>query len=469
MPHSTTDTIVAVSSPPGRSPRGLIRLSGPGTEEILALIVVPRELKARQLLPCRIQLDEAAPPLPALLAFFPAPRSYTGQPIAELQPPGNPALLERVLHRIIALGARLAEPGEFTFRAYLAGKMDLTQAEGIAATIAAVSDGQLQAATMLRQGKLGRISERLVYELGNALALVEAGIDFVDQDDVVPIAPAALDRRLSVIHLELDELLLKARAWGAIEALPRVVLVGPPSAGKSTLLNALLGRQRAVISETPGTTRDVLAEPLTIQTASGAAIELMLVDIAGLDEARSAIDRDMQAAARGAIESADLLLLITDASAAACGVAAPVPLPPHKPSLHVRTKADLPSPAPPVTPGLPGLPAITCDVTVSAHTSAGLDALRSLIAERLASRAVSLSADTLALQPRHESALRAARIALVKARQLVDPQVADLSLSHVELIASALRETLDHLAGLGGELTPDDVIGRIFSTFCIGK
>ena len=396
--------------------------------------------------------------MPALLAFFPAPRNFTGQDIAEIQVPGNPALLERLLHRVIALGARLAEPGEFTFRAYLAGKLDLTQAEGIAATIAAVSDGQLMAATMLRDGQLGRYGQDLVHELGNALALVEAGIDFVDQDDVVAIAPDKLDKRLAYVHMRLDELLLKARSWGAIEALPRVGLVGAPSAGKSTLLNALLGRTRAVISETPGTTRDVLAEPLVLKTEGGATIELMLVDIAGLDEARSVLDHDMQAAASRAIASADLLLLVADP--AARGFATSTPLPSDKPTLRVRTKADLVSTA---------SPSPESDVIVSAHTGQGLDTLRSLIAKQLAGRATSVSADTLALQPRHESALCAARDALNKARQLVDPQRGSAALAHSELIAAGMREALDHLAGLGGELTPDDVIGRIFSTFCIGK
>ncbi len=176
------------------------------------------------------------PPLPALLAIYQAPASYTGEYVAELQVPGHPALLERLLQQAVHAGARLAEPGEFTFRGFTAGKFDLTQAEGIAATISAVSDSQLEAAALLRNGRLGTWAHDLVDALGSALALVEAGIDFVDQEDVVPITPGDLNDRLRTIADRLDELVRHSRSWGALEALPRVVLVGPPSAGKSDVV-----------------------------------------------------------------------------------------------------------------------------------------------------------------------------------------------------------------------------------------
>ena len=448
MPHANDDTIVAVSSPPGRSPRGLIRISGPGSQSILQHLT-DTEITPRTVVACRLRTGALS--LPALLTLFTAPRSYTGQDLAEIQLPGNPALLDRILHTITALGARTAEPGEFTFRAYLAGKLDLTQAEGIAATIAATSDSQLQAATLLREGKLGQYATQLVDALGTQLALVEAGIDFTDQDDVVPIPPGKLDENLAGIQATLNDVLSHSRSWGAIEALPRVVLVGDPSTGKSTLFNALLGRQRAVISEQSGTTRDLLAEPLTLRSESGHAVEVMLIDIAGLDEPRNFIDEQMQMAAQNAIRSADLILSIS----------ARGPLPAGVPVIELITKCDDENNDATGSP----LPVLR----ISAHTGRNLDVLRSLIARRLGERAVSVAADMLALQPRHESALRTALADISAARDLLAPQREDHSIMHVELIAGALRSALDQLAALGGTLTPDDVIGRVFATFCVGK
>lgn len=481
---ATEDTIVAVSSPPGRSPRGLIRCSGPASHDILVGLLDPASppasprgpapLPPRTLIACRIHIpacDRAggaasALPLPAFMAFFPAPRSYTGQDMAEVQCPGNPALLDRLVRRMTQLGGRLAEPGEFTFRAFLAGKLDLTQAEGVAATIAAVSDGQLQAAALLRQGSLGRFAHELVDALADQLALIEAGIDFTDQEDVVPVPPGTLDDRLAQVGTRLEDLLGRSRPWSALESLPRVVLVGRPSAGKSTLFNVLLGRERAVTSPLPGTTRDVLMEPLTLREAQGRCVEVMLVDVAGLDSPQGALDRDVQAAARRAIRSADLLLHLHDAGDhpqldtdfAAWPQDSPTAAPPV---VRVRTKADLAA----------GEAAHPSDVgiAVSAVTGQGLDALRVAIVQRLGGRAVSVAAEALALQPRHESALRQACEHLEAARALLAPQRDARHIARAELVAGYLRQALDELAGLGGRMTPDDVIGRVFARFCIGK
>ncbi|MFW6059531.1 MAG: tRNA modification GTPase [Phycisphaeraceae bacterium] len=446
------DTIAAVSSPPGRSPRALIRIAGDQLRTVLRALIdgetptTPRTLH-------RVRLKN--PRLPALLTTFAAPASYTGDDLAELQVVGHPALLERLLQQTIRAGARLAEPGEFTFRAFTAGKLDLTQAEGIAATIAAISDSQLAAASLLREGKLGTFAASLVDELGNALALVEAGIDFVDQEDVVPVPPPELDARLQSLAAQLHQLLQRSRSWGALEALPRVVLVGPPSTGKSTLFNALLGRPRAVIDPAPGTTRDVLIEPMTLTAPTGQTVEVELVDIAGLDRPSAALDEQVQAAAQRAIAQADLILAVNDAPTAN---APPIAPPVGATVLHVRTRIDQ-HPTPPPDDTLP----------VSAHTGAGLDTLRRAIAQRIGARGVSVAAEMLALQPRHEQALRNADHHLAAARDLLAPQRDAHQLTHTELIAGEMRSALDALASLGGRLSPDDVLGRVFATFCIGK
>lgn len=452
-------TIVAISSPPGRSLRGLLRVSGPAARDIACRLMADAQAwpPPRRLRPERIRLRSLTAAtslsLPALIAFFRGPASYTGEDMLEIQLPGSPHLLHRLLDYVVQLGARLAEPGEFTFRAFLNGKMDLTQAEGVAAAIAAVGDAQLQAANLLRAGELGRFAGRLADQLAGALALVEAGIDFTDQEDVVPMAPAALEAEIQAARAALSQLLSRCRSYAALGQLPRVVLAGPPNSGKSTLFNALLGRRRAVTSPLPGATRDVLAEPLTLQSPAGRC-EVLLLDVAGLDDLAAAtlLDQDVQRQARAALQSADLVLLLSAPDAPASCLP-----PPTGTVLRLGAKSDLPGPAAP-----------SCELLVSALTGENLPQLRTLIAQRLASRAVSLSAQTLALQPRHEAALRSA-LASLDAAQAMLASCSDDLLPDGELLAHHLRAALDELSALAGKLAPDDVLSRVFATFCIGK
>lgn len=437
-----TDTIVAVSSPPGVSARALIRVSGSEAARIAAGLIEPLPDRPRTMTRVRLR----SPPIPCWCVHYAGPRSFTGEDLIELQLPGNPVLLERVVRSAVQAGARPAEPGEFTFRAFAAGRLDLTQAEGVAATIAATSDSQLAAATLLREGELGRLAGAAVDRLAALLARVEAGIDFTDQEDVVAIAPATLDAELRAVERELADVLARARPWRTIESLPWVVLVGRPSIGKSTLFNALLGRARAVVSATAGTTRDLLVEPWALDDGEGRRIEVMLVDLAGLDAPRAALDRTVQAAARDAIARADLVLQINDLAVRH-----------DAPALRVRTRIDIDPPD----------DASAYDVCVSARTGEGLEALRRAIYAAVASRGVSMAGDLLALQPRHDQALRAAAAALAEARRQFD--AAAPALARPERVAAALRVGLDHLGELGGAMTPDDVLGRVFATFCIGK
>ncbi|MCP3904965.1 MAG: hypothetical protein GY715_15180 [Planctomycetes bacterium] len=464
----TTSVILAVASPPGRSARGIVRLSGPDTFDLLrphlaaddgAAVGADRGLHAAT-------LSLAFGQVRCLALLFPAPASYTGEDAVELHMPGNPTLLERVVDALIdaadgrRIAARRAQPGEFTARAYLGGRVDLIQAEAVAATISARSDAALRAAGLLRSGAVGRVARAQSDAVASILALVEAGIDFTDQEDVVPISPAELRRRLALVRAELRERLDHAVGTEQLEAVPWVVLGGAPNAGKSTLFNALLGHPRAVVSTSAGTTRDVLTEPLCVATEHGAA-EVLLVDLAGIEVPRDPLTRRMQGAAAETLARAELVLWC-----AAAGGPPPARPPDVEPSrsLVVRTKADLVDDARPDDPDPRG-----DGIAVSAFTGTGMEALRQAIARRLADRAVSLAADATVLHPRHEAALRRALVGLDEAEHLVERSGDVRSLADVELVAAALRAALDALGELAGDVTPDEVLGRVFAEFCVGK
>ncbi len=440
----TTAVILAVASPPGRSLRGIVRLSGDGCFDLLAAHVRdPAVIRGRGVTRTRLLIDGLD--MPAVVLSFPGPRSYTGENSAELQVPGNPVLLERLLDslldsgRLLGIDTRRAEPGEFTARAFFNGRMTLTQAEGVAAVIAAESDAQLRAGRLLCNGTLGTLARGLADQLADALALVEAGIDFTDQDDVVAIAPDDLRSRLASLCERIDDQLDRSVGTEQLAAIPWVVLTGEPNAGKSTLFNALLGRTRAVVSDMPGTTRDVLTEPLTIETAHGPA-EVMLVDLDGAEASSSMINRKMQSAAAAALQHAELRLHCVPVNDQR-------DLSSDEQTIVVRTKADLGAASDPQS------------LSVSATAGQGIDTLKGRIAQSLADRVVSLASDALALGPRHERAFQCARRNLREAMELDQP----------ELIAAAMRAALDDLSALAGDMTPDDVLGRIFATFCVGK
>lgn len=461
------DTIVATATPPGRSARAMVRLSGPGAHAaIRALLhndVLPRDGE-RRLAPCLIMLPSASPgsplPLPALIARFNAPRSYTGEDTIELQCVGNPNVVQRLLAALTAMeGVRRAEPGEFSARAYLNGKMTLAEAEGVAAVIAADSGEQLSAARELLEGRTGERYRAWSDEAATLLALVEAGIDFTDQEDVIAIAPAALAARLEALRSSMAQH-VGAKAGGeARHALPRIVLAGAPNAGKSTLFNALLGRTRAVASPAAGTTRDVLTEELDLSPDCPGAGTVLLQDVAGLespfgdhaekgslaDPRSSEIEHAAQHAAATAIARADLLLWC-DPTSDFSGLKTPdVPL------IRLRTFADQAGPN-----------AGSADLSVCALDGYHLADLRRLVAARL--RTVR-SAGIAALLPRHHAALAAAYGHLSQA--LTDTAAAGPA--QPEVTAAHLRLALDALGELSGVVSPDEVLGRVFASFCIGK
>ncbi len=428
----------------------MVRLSGSGTREVLASVLSDRPPQfERGCFRSRFKLDDRRA-LPVLAAVFRAPASYTGEDSAEILFAGNPGLAERILARLAACeGVRLAGPGEFSARAYLNERLSLEQAEGVAAVIAAQNGEQLAAATELLEGSTGREYRHWADELTTLLALVEAGIDFTDQEDVVPIAPGELARRIGALMHEMGRRVGGPGAAASDGHLPRVVLVGRPNAGKSTLFNAMLGRERAVVSSIAGTTRDVLEEELDLSGVLPGAGSVMLVDVAGLDDAVSpGIGADAQAAALGAAAKADVVVHCDPDGrfAEISGVAA-------KPVIRVRTKADLPAARPD-----------DGDVAVCALDGWHLGVLGRAIADAsCGSRGDGLSA----VLPRHRRALLRAGESLRDAAEAF--AAADHRLGEPELVAGALRQALDAMEELVGRISPDDVIGRVFATFCVGK
>ncbi len=437
------DTMVAISSATGRAARMILRISGPESRKIATQLGV--EIVGILPSASRHQLRFAGLACPGWVYAFAGPRSYTGQDLIELHIPGNPSLARMLMDWIVSLGARIAEPGEFTARAYFNGKLDLAQAEGVAATVSAQSRQHLAAARQLMAGELARRLRPAMDSLADTLALVEAGIDFSDEG-IQFLSPADLDHRIGAILEQLESLVAESGRFEKLTHEPTIVLAGRPSAGKSTLTNALAGRSRSIVSPTPGTTRDALS--VEIALARGV---VRLVDVAGLDDSRpheqSPVHRDiqtrMQEMAGRAIEQADVLVRVRDSTDQRPEVDLP-----RAADLRVRSKADL----------LPQIPHDSGPLFVSALTGLGMNALREAL-DRAAFRSDAGGA-SVALTARHLGCLDEAMSGLRRARDVG---------GSMELPAAELRGALDELGQVLGVVTPDDILGKIFSKFCVGK
>jgi len=453
------DTIAAVSSAAGAAARMIVRVSGSRALQLAADIscLSPESLPAGFEL--RAPLHFADLVVPASLYVFRTPRSYTGDDVVEFHLPGNPLLARMLIDHLHAAGARPADPGEFTARAFFNGRLDLSEAEGVAATIAAGNERELSAARQLMAGELARRLRPAMDAVAEALALVEAGIDFADEEGVSFLTPAQLRERIAAADAALAGLLDDSTRFERLAHEPTAVLVGRPNAGKSTLLNALAGENRAVTSPVAGTTRDILSAEIVLPRGI-----LRLIDVAGLEEDDTApagdIPTQMRDRALRAVESADLVIFVRDATDPRPPLA-----PGRPPNLIVLTKQDLVGHTRSPSPGAPGegRGGGPPDAhAVSALTGVGMPEFRARLDRLAFGDPASAAGATLALNARHVDAVRESRAALSRARSLGDE-------ASPEVVALELREALDAMGRVLGSVTPDDLLGRIFSTFCIGK
>ncbi len=446
MISASPDTVAAIATAPGRGGVGVIRVSGPGAENV-ALGLLGRLPKPRYAMLAEFKDAQGAAIDQGLALYFPAPHSYTGESVLELHGHGGPAVLQALLARCLELDARPAEPGEFTRRAYLNGKLDLAQAEAVADLIDAASVEAARSAARSLMGEFSRRVQALQASLTELRMRVEATIDFPEEEDVVAVEAARVKAGLEQTLAELERVLAGAEQGALLREGVHVALIGQPNVGKSSLLNALAGEEVAIVTEIAGTTRDAIRQAVDIE-----GVPFWLVDTAGLRETDDPVEKLGIARTWAAVEKAGIALLLVDA---AHGIgpaeqAIIARLPAAIARLTVHNKIDLRQEAPRMLED--------DGVWVSAKTGAGMDLLRQALL-RLAGWQPAGEGTFLARR-RHVRALEDTRAHLHSAAQLA---------GQLELQAEELRLAQEDLGAITGEHTPDDLLGEIFSRFCVGK
>lgn len=446
-PHQTT--IAAIASPPGMGAISLLRISGPDARGVADRAT---DSKASSLLPrttrhCRVKDSKGYVLDDGLLTVFHSPHSYTGEDTVEFTGHGGILATREVLGRFLECGAVAAEPGEFTRRAFLNGKLDLTQAEGVMDLISAQTRLSLRAARSQLDGTLGRRTTAARDQLLETLAHLEAWIDF-PEEDIDPQTGSLLRGRVTAVLGVVDSLLATADQGRVLREGVRTVIFGQPNVGKSSLLNRLLGFERAIVSDIPGTTRDTIEEVVNLN-----GIPLRLVDTAGVREATDFIEAEGIQRTLRQIEDADLLLEIAD-------ISKPRPVDATLPStaakhILVLNKTDLGE-----HPSWAGVAA----ARLSCNSGAGFDALSENVGNLLQFGEADWGEHAIAINARHQASLHRASTALLGALSILDDPSSD-----IELAAIDLRESLDALGEIPGKVDTEDLLGVIFSRFCIGK
>ncbi|MDA1076767.1 MAG: tRNA uridine-5-carboxymethylaminomethyl(34) synthesis GTPase MnmE [Proteobacteria bacterium] len=435
-----TDTIVALATPPGRGGVGVVRVSGPLVRKIGAAIT-GQNLPARQAVLTDFKDAHNVSVDKGIALFFAGPASFTGEDVLELQGHGGPIVLQMLTRLVIDLGARLARPGEFSERAFLNNKLDLAQAEAVASLIDASSEAAARAATRTLNGAFSQRVHSLSQEVVRLRVRVEAQVDF-PEEDIDSADLTALANDLSALIEAVAFTRGEARQGRLLDQGIQIALVGAPNSGKSTLLNRLAGEDRAIVTDIPGTTRDVLSVELNLN-----GLPVTLYDTAGLTETEDVVEREGIRRARQQAAEADIVCLVIDGKAGEQNTLG-LDVDPQR-LLRIWNKID-------VAP----VPSEFSGVAVSALTGAGLNELRTRFLE-LADFHPPVAA--FSARARHLDALDLARETLLEAQMLTNQGDA------WELIAEALRLTHGHLQDIVGVMSADDLLGEIFATFCIGK
>jgi tRNA modification GTPase len=448
--YSPSDTIVAIATPAGRGGIGVVRISGPAAAEVASgLLRLDTRLQPRHATFARTDADHV------VATYFPAPHSYTGEHVVEVSAHGSPVVLRRIVEQAMALGARLAEPGEFTLRAFLNSRIDLVQAEAVADLIDAVTPLQARAAFDQLEGTLTERIGAIDAELFDLTAKLEASLDFPDEGYHFVEAGEA-GTALRSIEQKISALLCDAKRGRLIREGARVAIGGKPNVGKSSLFNALLRAGRAIVAPIPGTTRDLVTEAADVD-----GLRLELVDTAGVRETADEVEREGVSRARRAWTTADLVLVVLDVSQ---------PLEDDDlsllretadaPRLIVANKADLPAAWRSVDVAVPTL-------AVSSRTGDGLDALRREIRKTLEGANPATTRDTAAVtNVRHAALLERAHVALRRAREAVETPGGPVA---EEFVLTDLQDARVALEEVTGKRTSEDLLRHIFARFCIGK
>lgn len=446
------DSIVAIATPPGEGAIGIVRLSGPEAKTSAQKFFIPRR-NLKELPTFRPTLGDFVTKGnqkidQVLLIYYPAPRSYTGEDLVEIHAHGNPVVLRQIVQTFLQTGLRLAEPGEFTKRAFLNGKMDLTQAEAVANLIAAKTDLAAQASLAQLEGSLSRQVETLRQRIVDMFVYVEAAIDYPDED-LELLSQGQLEERAKALIDQMAQIRKGAQSGKLLRDGVSAVIVGKPNVGKSSLLNALLNEERAIVTPIPGTTRDIVSEFVNLE-----GLPVKFVDTAGIRETGEVVEQEGVRRSVKSLEQADVVLFVCDG---ASGITEEdqeiLERVKNKKTLYVVNKSDLPS------KDFNGH--LTSPLFVSAKERTGLDDLRRAVVEQVGNGFKSQENYLVTL--RHVEAMRRAEEALQKAQATLVQKLSG------EFVAVDLRAALDELGEIVGQTTTDDILDKIFSTFCIGK
>ncbi len=447
MEKLDTDTIVAIATPPGNGGVGIIRLSGPGVVGIAAQIS-PKTLTPRQAIFTPFLDAEQNIIDSGILLFFPGPASFTGEDVLELQGHGGTVVLNMLLNRALECGARLARPGEFSERAFLNNKIDLAQAEAIADLIESSTEQSVRSAQKSLQGVFSDKINALVEQLTELRMFVEAAIDFVDEE-IDFLSDSVVENKIQSLRQAVSDILRTARQGRLLREGMTVVLAGKPNAGKSSLLNALAGHDAAIVTDQAGTTRDILREHIQLD-----GMPLHIIDTAGLRESSNVVEREGIRRAHQEIEKADKVLLLIDCTDPKADDILKT-LPAGIAVTKIYNKIDLLG----IEPEIVETPYGT-QIYLSIKTGAGMELLTDYLKRSVGYD--NKGEEVFIARRRHIEALK-------QAEQSLDNALTQLNSHLGELVAEDLRQAQNALSEITGAFSSDDLLGKIFSSFCIGK